>query len=197
MTYRGWGPPPPACAEATLHGDMVVLRPVSPRDYPSILDWQNDPDVAWLMDYEQAFSLEDIAAQEAEAQRDGCPFVIELDGRPIGRIGLNRFHARDAASALYVYIGLPELWGRGLGRDAVRTILGHAFDTLGLELVELWTLAGNERAVRAYEACGFRVDGRLRARSVKDDARHDHLVMSITREEYAAAPRRREEATAH
>lgn len=203
MTYRAWGPPPTPCADEALRGARVVLRPVTPRDYPLIRDWQNDPDVAWLMDYEGAFTLDDIAAQEAEASRDGCPFVIEVDGRPVGRIGLNRFRTRDRACALYVYVGLPSLWGRGIGRDAVRTILGHAFDTLGLDLVELWTLAGNDRAVRSYEASGFRIDGRLRSRSLKGDARHDHVVMSITREEHAArqeqdtGSRRQEEATAH
>ena len=197
MTFRAWDAPPSACADEAIRGAHVLLRPVTPDDYPDILAWQNDPDVSWLMDYERAFTPDDIAAQEFEARRDGCPFVIEDDGRRIGRNGLNRFRHRDRACALYVYIGVPALWGHGLGRDAIRTALTHAFTTLGLELVELWTLAGNERAVRAYQACGFRIDGRLRGRSLKDGERHDHLVMSITSEEHAALAGRLEGATAH
>lgn len=187
MTIAGYGPPPAGCGTVTIPGRRVVLRPVDASEYALIAAWQNQPDVWRLMDYDRTFSVEDIAASEAQAALEGCPFVIELDGRPIGRIGLNRFRPRDRVCSVYVYIGEPENWGLGFGRDAIGALLGHAFVYWDVDLVELWTLADNERAVRAYRACGFRTDGRLRARSLKDGKRHDHVIMSVTREEFAAS----------
>ncbi|MGZ5353312.1 MAG: GNAT family N-acetyltransferase [Actinomycetota bacterium] len=67
-----------------LRGREVVLRPVEERDHPSILAWQNDPEV-WWMDYDRTFTLEDIHESEARATVEGHPFLIEESGgRPIG-----------------------------------------------------------------------------------------------------------------
>jgi RimJ/RimL family protein N-acetyltransferase len=62
----------------------------------------------------------------------------------------------------------------------------YAFDDLDLHLVELWTLACNERVIRAYQACGFTPEGVLLRRSFKDGSWHDRLIMSIERDEFLA-----------
>jgi len=64
------------------------------------------------------------------------------------------------------------------------TMLSYAFDRLDLHMVELWSLAPNERALRAYRACGFAVDATLRERSFKDGGFVDRVIMSVTREEF-------------
>ncbi len=174
-----------------LHGRDVTLRPVEDADHPLILAWQNDPEVWWWMDYERAFTLEDIRESEARAKVEGHPFLIEApERRPIGRIGLNQFSARDETCSLYVFVGEREEWGRGFGRDAIVTILRWGFDTFGLYLVQLWGLSTNVRAMRAYEKVGFSVDGTLRERSLKSDGnRYDRTVLSITRSEFDARHR--------
>jgi RimJ/RimL family protein N-acetyltransferase len=170
-----------------IEGRRVRLRPVEERDHPLIQRWQNDPEVWWLMDYEQPFSMRDIAESERRAAEEGQPFVIEVDGRPIGRIGLNGFRRRDRICSLYVFIGDRSTWGMGYGTDAMMALLSHAFDRYDLARVELWSLADNERAVRAYRHCGFEIDGRLPARSFKDGGYHDRIVMSVTREGFSEA----------
>ncbi len=172
-----------------IRGERVVLRPVEERDYPLIHTWQNHPEVWFWMDYERPFSLEDIAEGEARARAEGHPFVIEAEGRPIGRIGLNQFRARDRICSLYVYIGDPTAGRKGYGQDAITTLLAYAFDRLDLHMIELWCLAANEQAVESYRACGFVQEGTLRDRSFKDGRWHDRVIMSITREEFGS-PRR-------
>lgn len=171
-----------------IRGRRILLRPTRPEDHPAILRWQNDPDISWRMDYGRTFTLEDIAESEERARDEGHPFVIEFGGRPIGRIGLNGLRERDGVASLYIFMGEHDLAGRYLGREAILTILGWAFDTLSLHLVELWGLADNERALHTYERCGFRREASLRQRSRwPDGTRHDRVVMSVVREEYAAA----------
>jgi RimJ/RimL family protein N-acetyltransferase len=169
-----------------IRGERVTLRPVEERDHPLIHAWQNDPEVWWLMDYEAPFSLADIAASEQRAAEEGYPFMIEVDGRPIGRIGINGLRRRDRICALYVFIGDRSAWGQGLGTDAVNALLAHAFSRFDLSRVELWSLADNERAIRAYRHSGFREEARLADRSWKDGRWVDRVVMTVTRGDFEA-----------
>jgi ribosomal-protein-alanine N-acetyltransferase len=173
-----------------IHGRLVRLRPVRPSDHALILRWQNEPEVWRLMDYDRRFTLQDIERLEAQAEQEGLPYIIEVDGRPIGRIGLNQLRPRDRVCSLYIFIGEPDEWGKGFGVDAILAILSHAFGVLDLHLVELWSLASNHRALRAYRSCGFSIDATLRDRSFKDGQWQDRLVLSIRRDEFEAARER-------
>jgi len=170
-----------------IHGIRVLLRPVEEQDLQLIHAWQNDPEVWWLMDYEGPFSMEDVAESERRAREEGHPFVIEVDGTPIGRIGLNQFRRRDRICSLYVLIGERSAWDRGFGTDAVAALVDEAFDRSDLNRIELWSLADNARALRVYEKCGFEVDARVPERSWKDGAWVDRVVMSVTRERFPAS----------
>ena len=162
------------------------LRRVEPADYPLIQRWQNDPEVFVQMDYDRPFSAADIVASEEQAAAEGVPFIIEAGGVPIGRIGLNQFRTRDGIASLYLFIGERGSWGAGHGRAALDLLLRYAFDTLNLRMVQLWMLAGNERAVKLYTAAGFVEEATLRDRSFIDGRYVDHIVMSITSEQFAA-----------
>jgi hypothetical protein len=162
----------------------VTLRRVEPADYPLIQRWQNDPEVFARMDYERPFSLEDIQASEEQATREGTPFIIEADGRPVGRIGLNQFRRRDRTAALYLFIGERDAWGKGYGRAALEALLTYAFETEDLRLVHLYSLADNDPAIALYKSVGFVEEARLRDRSYLDGRFVDHAVMSITRDEF-------------
>lgn len=166
-------------------GKLVTLRRSEPRDYEAIRAWQNDPVVFRWMDYVRPFSLDDIKESEERAAQEGHPFIIEVDGKPLGRIGLNNFRPRDRMASIYIFVGDRAMWGKGYGRDAMMALLVHAFDTVNLRQVELWTLADNERAIHMYKSCGFVEDGRLRDRSWIEGHYIDHLVMSITADEFA------------
>lgn len=167
-----------------IKGRRVTLRRVEPADYPHIQRWQNDPVVFRFMDYLRPFSLEDIKESEERATVEGHPFIIEADGKPMGRIGLNNFRPRDQLASLYIFVGERDVWGQGFGRDALITLLAYAFDACNLRMVELWTLADNERALRLYKSCGFIEEARLRARSWIEGEYVDHLIMSINAEEF-------------
>jgi diamine N-acetyltransferase len=170
-----------------IRGRSVVLRPVEDDDVALIHTWQNDPEVWWAMDYERPFSTDEILEDVERSRREGHPFVIEADGRPIGRIGLNQFRRRDRICSLYVFVGDAEARGRGHALDAVSALVGYAFDRFDLARVEVWTLADNERAIGVYEACGFRREAVLPERSFKDGEWFDRVVMSVTQEQHRQA----------
>jgi RimJ/RimL family protein N-acetyltransferase len=170
-----------------IQGKLVSLRPVEESDIPLIHRWMNHPEVWRYMDYEQPLSLADVAEDVDRSRKDGFPFTIVVEGRPIGRIGLNQLRRRDRICSLYTYVGEPAFWGRGLARDASMSLLEFAFDRWDLNQVELWALPDNDRALAMYRKCGFVEEGRLRQRSFKEGRFLDHVVMSVNREEFARA----------
>jgi RimJ/RimL family protein N-acetyltransferase len=170
-----------------IAGRRVVLRPVEDSDYPLIHRWMNHPEIWRYMDYEMPMSLADVAQDVERSRREGQPYTIVVDGRPIGRIGLNQFRARDRICSLYMYIGEPSFWGQGFAGDAVMTLLAYAFERWDLHQVELWTLADNNRAIEVYAKCGFFQEAQLRDRSWKGGRWIDRVLMSVNRDEFAAA----------
>jgi RimJ/RimL family protein N-acetyltransferase len=156
-------------------------------DHPDILRWQNDPEIFYWMDYEHAFTLADIHESEQRATEEGHPFIIEFEGRGIGRIGLNNFRQRDGLAAMYIFIGERDVWGHHIGLDSVLTILRFGFELLDLRLVELWMLEGNERARKLYKQAGFIEEARLADRSLKNDTYVDHVWFVVDRDGYENA----------
>lgn len=82
-------------------------------------------------------------------------------------------------------IGEREFWGKGYGTDMMRLCLQYAFMELGLERVSLGLHSYNARALRSYEKCGFRLEGRTRQDVMREGHHTDTLWMGILRDEWS------------
>jgi RimJ/RimL family protein N-acetyltransferase len=60
----------------------------------------------------------------------------------------------------------------------------YVFSELCLERLSLGLHAYNPRALRSYEKCGFRLEGRTRQDMLREGKRTDSLWMGILREEW-------------
>jgi len=83
-----------------------------------------------------------------------------------------------------------------LGRVALRLVAGWLFDRRGHHRLTIDPACANTRAIRAYEAVGFRSVGVMRRyeRGVDGDW-HDNLLMDLLRDELRADDRPTEETT--
>lgn len=111
-------------------------------------------------------------------------FVIELDGRLIGFIQYYEEsdpNYRHAAIDIAVH---PGFCNRGLGADALRTLVGHLFEDLGHHRITIDPRATNARAIASYRKVGFRDVGVMRRYEQDNDgAWHDALLMDLLRDE--------------
>jgi RimJ/RimL family protein N-acetyltransferase len=76
--------------------------------------------------------------------------------------------------------------GKGYGTDAMRVALRFVFEEMEMDRASLGVYADNERAWRAYQKAGFRIEGRQRQIEQRDDRRWDDFVMGILRSEWLA-----------
>lgn len=154
----------------------LELRPVEPADLEAIWSYRGDPGVArWLggrtdrEDFEQHFT--DLPAGMNQ-------LVVLHGGAVVGDLMLRVTDAwaqRDVADRAKDTVGVlgwvlrPDAGGRGLATEAVRELVRHAFEDLGLRRVVAECFADNEPSWRLMERIGMRRE----AHTVRDALHRD------------------------
>src|SRR5215217_4543219 len=125
---------------ALLNGDRVLLRPIERDDLPELWRLVSDFEVALLSSTEPVRPLS-LAAFEAMHERfvsenvtDAVGFALEVNGDLVGTCGLHAIDHFNSRCEVGIAIGRDH-WGRGLGQDAVRTLVRYAFDHLNMHRV--------------------------------------------------------------
>ena len=148
--------------------DEDVQQMVVWRAAPHVHQWW-DPD---LPDPDSAAIIKEYEADTLPGSISTACF-IELRGQPIGFIQFYRWsdYAEEATEAgmpvdedswgIDVFIGNPDLVGRGYGTTAVDLMCEHLFAEKGAASVALTTELDNDVAIRAYEKAGFTKRGRV------------------------------------
>ena len=154
--------------EAGIAHGSVYLRQAERSDIPLFVRWFNDTRTSRTLAVvapmsipsEEGWFERTLAAQG----RDGYHFTICLlaDDRPIGTIGLFDLDLRNGNAGLGISIGDPADTNHGFGSDALRALVGWAFDMLRLERVWLDVYDFNPRARVVYERVGFVHEGTQR-----------------------------------
>lgn len=90
----------------------------------------------------------------------------------------------NQSANLHIMIGDVNQQGKGIGTYAVKEILNHAFNNLNLNRVQLGVLHYNEKALKLYEKCGFKFEGRRRQAIYKNGVFADLLIYSILKSEF-------------
>jgi len=135
---------------------------------------------------------DDTIAEYRLAMRGEDPtdlYLIELDGRPIGHLQSYRIDDHPeyaamvalgrAAFGIDLFIGEPDLIGKGHGAALIRAFLRNvAFPRYGVELCVIGPTRSNAAAIRAYEKAGFRF---LKMYLEPDSREQEHYLMELTR----------------
>ena len=166
----------------TLEGERVVLRPVTGEDAEGLLDLLADDEGNRLtgtrgldLTLEGARSWYDSRAEQDD--RLDLAIVDRATGEYAGEVVLNELDGDNRSCNFR--IGLRSSFqDRGLGSEATRLIVDHAFG-IGLHRVELGVYAFNPRARRVYEKAGFVHEGTRRDALWWDGAWTDAIVMSM------------------
>jgi RimJ/RimL family protein N-acetyltransferase len=158
--------------DIVLRGKRVDLRPMTEGDWDTLLKWNSDPEVLYFSEGDDvtSYSLEDIQGIYRGVSQSAFCFVIELDGRPIGECWLQRMNLKRILDKypgkdcrrIDLSIGEKDLWGHGLGTDAIRTLTRFGFEKEGADLIFGCEIADyNPRSRRAFEKVGYKLDAEI------------------------------------
>jgi aminoglycoside 6'-N-acetyltransferase len=164
-----------------LSGNAVTLRPLTVADVPALVKIRATPEVLhrWR-------GGEDLTASVIEDLDDPVThvYVIEHGGRVVGAVQWSAEESPDYRHAgIDIYLS-PEVHGKGLGTDAVRTLARYLITEHGFHRLVIDPAADNAAAIRCYEKVGFRPVGIMRRYERNDDGTwHDGLMMDLLAEE--------------
>jgi RimJ/RimL family protein N-acetyltransferase len=167
-----------------LVGGGVELRRHDRANYPLYARWYGDEEIwhltSWMSRPMQRAAVERLFKEREKSSIDDS-FAIHWEGEdePVGVIGLSNISEANASADLSIIVGEEEARDQGIGTEAIRLILGYAFEELGLNSVALSVFDFNEAAIHTYENLGFEREGRMREAIRRDDEFHDAILMRI------------------
>ena len=170
--------------------NKIIIRPIERSVLPIIHKWYNDdevmlwgsgarPDMMYSLDY-----LEEVWYNEICSDSSTKMMVETNEGQSIGIIGYRNFNIQERRCRLSIIIGEKEFWGKGFGTDAIKAFIGFLFNRWNVNRVEVDTWDGNERALKCYEKCGFKVEGRLSEARFVNGKYRDEIMLGILRKEF-------------
>lgn len=153
----------------------VVVRPARPEDAPRLAEihvvgWQQAYAGLLPSEYLDALTPQDrlprwqeyLADPGSDPSAGTAVLVAEIDGETVGfaMFGPDRDGLIGAGELFSLYVDPPR-WGTGAGY-ALSHAIDARLDAAGIEIVRLWVLEGNARAVAAYERYGYVATGTRR-----------------------------------
>ncbi|MGW1770885.1 GNAT family N-acetyltransferase [Streptomyces sp. NPDC002104] len=185
-----------AVATAELAGDLVRLEPLEPRHHDGLCEAVRDGSL-WELAVTIVPHPDDVRgfiedAVEARAQGHQIPYAT-VDARTGRVIGSTRLMVINTANRR-LEIGWTFLAASrqrsGANAEAKLLMLRHAFETMGMNRVELLTDVRNAKSRAAITRLGAQHEGVLRHHMVmRDGWIRDTAVYSITRPEWPEVER--------
>jgi RimJ/RimL family protein N-acetyltransferase len=175
-----------------LENKRVHLRPLEESDFTLLRPLAlAQPELFQFMStfIKSDDDLKRFIAQALSDREDGksIPFII-IDKRTNAPAGSTRFgnleehHKRVEIG--WTWLG-AEFHNTGLNKAMKYVMLQYAFETMGLNRVEIKTNEHNQRSRRAIESIGGQYEGLLRNHMVNDDGTARNTVYySIIKEEW-------------
>lgn len=179
-----------SAVDATLENEFVRLEPIEDRHREALRAAGDDPDLwrfASVNQHNADFDawMDDRLA--ARARGDDVAFAV-----------FSKTSGDFAGSTSYLAVNLPhrkveigwtwyarKFWAGAVNPACKRLLMGHGFDTLGLNRIELKLDATNARSWKAVERLGARHEGVHRHHMVMPDGRlRDTAWFSVLKAEW-------------
>ena len=115
------------------------------------------------------------------------PYLIEVDGRPAGRINVTNIVRGPFCSASLGYWVSQEVTGRGVATAAVGHVIAECFAQHGLHRLEASTLTDNHASQKVLRRNGFTLIGRAPRYLHIAGQWRDHLLFQRLADDTSAA----------
>lgn len=166
----------------------IALEPWAPEHREMLVREANDERVAFYMSdlFPNPYTYEDADWWIGRCGDEDPPlnFAIVV-GAVAGGVGaVPRSDVLTGTAELGWWIG-SRWWGQGITATAVRGLIRHFFEDLGIHRVEAGVMAPNRASARVAEKVGFEFEGVAKEAYLKRGERLDRLMYGLTRSGWA------------
>ena len=145
-----------------LKTERLLLRRWEDSDAENLYEYAKDPDVGPIAGWPPHQSVDESrnVIRNVFQGKEAYAICLKTDEQAIGAIelklnGHTDMTDRDDECELGYWLGKP-FWGQGIMPEAVKEILRHAFEEIGMTKVWVGYYEGNSKSRRVQEKCGFR-----------------------------------------
>lgn len=179
-------------SDVILEDEAVQLRTLTKADFPHLLPFVHTDAGLWKYSPSRIADDDDLLRYLEQAivgrgKGDQHPFIV-YDKRQHAYAGSTRFYGIQPD---YLSLQIGYTWygsafqGTKVNKHCKYLLFRHAFETLGMERVELCADKDNARSIAAMKSVGCTVEGILRSHMPKPNGgRRDSIVLSILRGEW-------------
>lgn len=170
-------------------GKKIYLRAMEREDMDLYWDMINDPNISnqivgWsfpISKYEQERWYEKAVADKKNIK---LTIVDKETKKPVGMVTLSSidWQNRSARHGMKLHTSCPKR--RGIGTDAVMTLMKFAFEEVNLHRLDGSWIDYNEPSIRLYRKCGWKDEGIKKEAIYRNGSYHDLHFAGITKEEY-------------
>jgi RimJ/RimL family protein N-acetyltransferase len=163
----------------TFRGERGVYRPLTVEDGPALFVAHGDSEVHQFWSSSAHASLEESVAYTADTiaiENSQHWAITESGGEALGRVSL--FVRREGVGEVGVILR-SDAQGKGLTGEALRFVVAHGFEVLGLHRIEADIDPDNAASLRLFERCGFVREAVLRDNWKTHIGIRDSVIMAI------------------
>lgn len=165
---------------------QISIRKFERTDIPKKVEWINNPENNRFLHYDIPICVEKTEKWFDSHLGEDTRYdaVIEVDGLPVGTIGLLEIDRKNAKAEYYIAMGETSYKGKGVAKEASRLILAYGFEELGLNRIYLFTEVENVVAQKLFERVGFVREGVIRQDIASHGKYVDRIAYGFLREDW-------------
>lgn len=165
----------------------IKLAPFEEKHLEATLYWINDIDIAQRINRVLPVTMMEHLEWFRKITLDQSQLIFAIEEtkskRHLGNCGLKNIDSRSHKAELWIYLGKDHS-GKGAGVIATRNLIEYGFSYLNLNRIYLYTLAGNEPAIKTFTRSGMVEEGLFREDVFIANQYRDTVRMAILRREY-------------
>ena len=173
-----------------LENEIILLRAFEEKDLEKWTSWFNDRETTLFMNkrvFPNTLVQQKKHLDNSKVDKNNLQFAIVLKDEEkslIGSIGIHKIDWVHITGDISILIGEKIGLGKGIGKEAIKILVNHAFLKMNLRKITAGMWSENIGSKKAFEANGFSLEGTRRKQFEANGKFYDSFEYGLLREEW-------------
>lgn len=172
-----------------IYGEQIKLRAMELEDMVYYAEMLNDPEISemvvgWSFPVSERAQLQWFDRAILDKNNIRLTIVNKKNDEVLGMVTLSSidWQNRVATHGIKLHRLCPK--NKGIGTDAVKTLMRYAFEEVNLNRLESTIIDYNIASEKLYLKCGWRIEGEKKEAIFRKGSYHNLKIIGITSQDY-------------